>query len=112
MHQTTLRFGADLWEALERECALDGVSVAQYVREAALARVVHAAARRGEDAVEGSQADAAGEPEPELAATSQAGPIDRGRLEADESSALSAQDREARRRSRELGGEIERGPVE
>ena len=82
MHQTTLRFGADLWEALERECALDGVSVAQYVREAALARVVHAAARRGEDVFVGSQADAAGEPQPELAATPQAGPIERARLKA------------------------------
>src|SRR5262249_39790670 len=30
MHQTTVRFGEDLWEALENECARLGVSVAQY----------------------------------------------------------------------------------
>jgi uncharacterized protein (DUF1778 family) len=33
-----VRIGADLWALLEREAALTGVSVAQYVREAALAR--------------------------------------------------------------------------
>ena len=47
MHQTTVRFGADLWQELERESALMGVSIAQYVREAALARLIHAAAERG-----------------------------------------------------------------
>ncbi|MBA3264184.1 MAG: hypothetical protein H0T69_17295 [Thermoleophilaceae bacterium] len=36
VHQTTVRFEADLWEALESECAELGLSVAQYVREAAL----------------------------------------------------------------------------
>jgi hypothetical protein len=47
MHQTTVRFGAELWADLEREAARGGVSVAQYVREAATARLAHAAARRG-----------------------------------------------------------------
>ena len=47
MHQTTVRFGAELWQELERESALMGVSIAQYVREAALARLIHAAAERG-----------------------------------------------------------------
>ena len=37
MKVTTVRFGADLWTLLEHEAALAGVSVAQYVREAALA---------------------------------------------------------------------------
>ncbi|HEX4734022.1 MAG TPA: hypothetical protein VH247_06375 [Thermoleophilaceae bacterium] len=46
MHQTTLRFGPDLWEALEQECALLGVSVAQFVRESALARLAYTAGRR------------------------------------------------------------------
>jgi len=36
MRATTVRFSADLWELLEREAARSGVSVAQYVREAAL----------------------------------------------------------------------------
>ena len=48
MHQTTVRFGGDLWEALDEECARLGVSVAQYVREAAMARLAYAAAKRGE----------------------------------------------------------------
>jgi hypothetical protein len=48
MHQTTLRFGPDLWAALEGECARLGVSVAQYVREAALARLAYTAAVRGD----------------------------------------------------------------
>ena len=52
MHQTTVRFGPDLWEALERECDILGVSVAQYLREAALTRLVYAAGRRGDDEFE------------------------------------------------------------
>lgn len=39
MHQTTLRFGPDLWAALELEAELTGVSVAQWLREAAVARL-------------------------------------------------------------------------
>ena len=48
MHQTTVRFGPDLWDELEIECARLGISVAQYVREAALARLHYTAGRRGE----------------------------------------------------------------
>jgi predicted DNA-binding ribbon-helix-helix protein len=46
MHQTTLRFTPELWSALEDEAAKSGVSVAQYVREAALARLAYGAGRR------------------------------------------------------------------
>jgi hypothetical protein len=52
MHQTTVRFGADLWRALEEECSGLGISVAQFVREAALARLMYAAGRRGDAAYE------------------------------------------------------------
>ena len=48
MHATTVRFSDDLWELLEREAAGDGVSVAQFVRDAALLRVASTSARRGE----------------------------------------------------------------
>lgn len=48
MHQTTVRFGSDLWAALEQESRAVGVSVAQYVREAALARLAYTAGRRGD----------------------------------------------------------------
>jgi hypothetical protein len=47
MHQTTVRFGPDLWEALEEECARLGVSAAQYVRESTLARLAFTAGRTG-----------------------------------------------------------------
>jgi hypothetical protein len=43
MHQTTVRFGDDLWAALEQEASRLGVSVAQYVRDAALARLSYTA---------------------------------------------------------------------
>jgi hypothetical protein len=49
MKITTVRFGTDLWRMLEQEAALAGVSVSQYIREAALARASAAAAARGED---------------------------------------------------------------
>lgn len=48
MHATTVRFSEDLWELLEREARGQGVSVAQFVRDAALMRVASVMARRGE----------------------------------------------------------------
>lgn len=44
MHQTTIRFGTDLWRELSRAAEEQGTSVAQYVREAAVARMAHGAA--------------------------------------------------------------------
>lgn len=38
MRATTIRFTPDLWELLEREARREGVSVAQYVRDAAMFR--------------------------------------------------------------------------
>ena len=46
MHQTTIRFSPDLWDSMEEECSTLGVSVAQFLREAALARLAYAAGRR------------------------------------------------------------------
>jgi predicted DNA-binding protein len=43
MHQTTIRFGHELWQELEDAAERGGVSVAHYVREAAIERLV----RRG-----------------------------------------------------------------
>jgi hypothetical protein len=48
MRQTTLRFSEDLWATLEREARDSGVSVAQYVREAAISRIAYDAGRRGD----------------------------------------------------------------
>jgi hypothetical protein len=48
MHQTTLRFSEDLWDLIAVEARRLNVSVAQYVREAALTRVAYDAGRRGD----------------------------------------------------------------
>lgn len=48
MHATTVRFSDDLWDLLEREAKGQGVSVAQFVRDAALMRVASVTAKRGE----------------------------------------------------------------
>jgi hypothetical protein len=39
VHQTTVRFDRDLWDELAQAADTDGISVAQYVREAAVARL-------------------------------------------------------------------------
>ena len=65
MKTTTLRFGHDLWDLLEAEARRAGVSVSQYVREAALARAAAAAGARGESPFE-LLADSSPRPTPEL----------------------------------------------
>jgi hypothetical protein len=62
MHQTTVRFGIDLWEALEVECARLGVSAAQYLREAALARLAYTAGQRGDDGYDDALVEAGATP--------------------------------------------------
>jgi hypothetical protein len=63
MHQTTLRFGPDLWAAIEQECDSLGMSAAQFLREAAVARLAYNAGRRGDgdyhDAFSSTPSDAA-----------------------------------------------------
>lgn len=48
MHQTTVRFGPDLWGEIAVEAERAGVSVAQYVRDAALMRVSYTPGRDGD----------------------------------------------------------------
>jgi hypothetical protein len=50
MHQTTIRFSEDVWEELEAAADALGISVAQYIREAVVARMVYVAGRRGDPA--------------------------------------------------------------
>ena len=45
MRATTIRVPNDLWDQLEREASKQGISVAQYVRDAALYRVAYSARR-------------------------------------------------------------------
>jgi hypothetical protein len=48
MRATTIRFPNDLWEQLEREAKKQEISVAQYVRDAALYRVAFSAGAASE----------------------------------------------------------------
>ncbi len=66
MRQTSMRFGRDLWALLEDEAALVGVSISQYIREAALARATAAAVARGQEPF--AVLAGAGHPAPEEAA--------------------------------------------
>jgi hypothetical protein len=49
MKATLVRFGPDLYEELREEAARSGISIAQYVREAVLARMAYSAGRRGDE---------------------------------------------------------------
>jgi GAF domain-containing protein len=48
MRATTVRFSEDLWQLLEDEAARQGVSAAQFVREATITRLAFIAGRRDE----------------------------------------------------------------
>src|SRR4051794_35953133 len=48
MRATTVRFSEDLWELLEAEASKQGISAAQFVRDAAMMRLGTLSARRGD----------------------------------------------------------------
>ena len=48
MRATTVRFGDALWKLLEREAGLEGVSAAQYVRDATIMRIAYVMGQRGD----------------------------------------------------------------
>jgi hypothetical protein len=50
MRATTVRFSEDLWRLLEREAEREGVSAAQFIRDASVMRAAYAMGRRGEAA--------------------------------------------------------------
>jgi hypothetical protein len=48
MRATTVRFSEDLWRLLEREATREGVSAAQFIRDATVMRAAYAMGRRGD----------------------------------------------------------------
>lgn len=54
MRATTVRFSEDLWELLEEEATSQGISTAQFVRDAAIVRLAFLAGRRGDSESEHS----------------------------------------------------------
>src|SRR3954452_5374500 len=48
MRATTVRFSEDLWELLESEASQQGISAAQFVRDAAMMRLGTLSSRRGD----------------------------------------------------------------
>jgi hypothetical protein len=103
MHQTTIRFGADLWRALSSAAEGQGTSVAQYVREAAVARMAQESVGTeapDPDVPYAADTDRRRVAERRRAATRGADARSTSRAQADESLAVWAQGRQARARAR------------
>jgi hypothetical protein len=98
MHQTTVRFTSELWADLEREARRGGVSAAQYVRDATLARLAYAAARRGEPGLVPDLAESEPTGLPVAASAARAGAV----AAQSDASAVWAQARLARERARSV----------
>jgi hypothetical protein len=97
MHQTTVRFGPDLWVLLEHAAKDAGVSIAQYIRDAALARMAYTAGRGGDPEIDAVLSAVKGQAsvEPSRGARAVAASAD----ERDSSTAVWAQARHARQRA-------------
>ena len=111
MKVTTVRFGEDLWRLLAAEAAQSGVSVSQYIREAALARAAFAVGARSGASDEllaaWARALLGGERDtPELAAATRrliaALTRTQAREQRDEAAALRGESRQARRQAETL----------
>jgi hypothetical protein len=91
VHQTTIRFSEETWGSIEREARAIGVSAAQFVREAAIMRLVGTDQGRGaaEPGIEGDRL-----------AAGNAG-LGASRI-AENSHAVWAQAQQARKRAREM----------
>jgi GAF domain-containing protein len=66
MRATTVRFDDALWKLLERESGREGVSAAQFIRDATILRIAYAMGQRGDAELEDAfgRARAAGDGEP------------------------------------------------
>src|SRR5918999_4693479 len=63
MRATTVRFSEALWTLLEREAAREGVSAAQFIRDATVLRTAYAMGLRGDPGFEAALDRARGRPE-------------------------------------------------
>jgi hypothetical protein len=63
---TTVRFPEEVYELVERETDLAGISISQYIREATLARLAFSAGRRGETVFLGNEEPEIDNPSPRL----------------------------------------------
>jgi hypothetical protein len=76
MRATTVRFGESLWRLVEREARREGVSAAQFIRDAAIVRTAYAMGERGdpdyEAALAGAGGNGAGAPAPDATQRRQA----------------------------------------
>src|SRR4051794_29480744 len=52
MRATTVRFAESLWTLVEQEAEREGVSAAQFIRDASVMRAAYAMGRRGDPAME------------------------------------------------------------
>ena len=62
MRVSTVRFSEDHWKLLEREAMREGVSAAQFIRDATVMRAAYAMGRRGDAELENGLARIAGAP--------------------------------------------------
>jgi hypothetical protein len=102
MQATLVRFGPDLHAELKQEASRAGISVAQFVREAVVARIAYSAGRRGDPAFREAIA-AARQTRARAAQTQREVDATRGRVAStrDEADAVQAQAEQAvRRRTR------------
>jgi hypothetical protein len=97
MHQTTVRFGRDVWAVLEHEAERLGVSAAQYVRDATLARLAYTGAAHDE-AVDAREA---------FGWAAHAPLSERVKVQLDSAAALQAQGQLARGKAERLRAEAE-----
>jgi hypothetical protein len=106
MQATLIRFGPELFAELKAEARRSGVSVAQYVREAVVARMAYSAGLRGDPSYRVGRSD----PAPEHV-RSAAGRVraDAARVRA-ESSAVRAESSQAKDQSRRVSERAARSP--
>ena len=69
MRATTVRFSDELWKLLERESTREGVSAAQFIRDATIMRTAYAMGQRGDEGFEAALGRTRRDPTPKLPRT-------------------------------------------